>query len=84
MFENSFGDANALVRLDVLNGSQSNAWAEDDDYGMQDWELFAKLVLDGHRLEVVPKALYWYRTNSKRWEPNCLFGGLGILRNVGP
>ncbi|KAK3289545.1 hypothetical protein CYMTET_3033 [Cymbomonas tetramitiformis] len=32
----------------------------------KDWELHARAVLAGYRLEVVPYALYWYRTNAGR------------------
>lgn len=67
MFENSFGDANALVQRSLLvEGKLGAGWATEDAYGVQDWEFFARLVLAGYNLEVVPKALYWYRTNSQR------------------
>jgi len=49
---------------------QAGGWAEDDSYGVQDWELFSRAVLAGYRLEVVPRALYWYRTNSHRCQPS--------------
>lgn len=60
LFRNAFGDANALVSrraLELLGG-----WAEEDGYGVQDWELFAGAALESNlRLEVVPIPLYWYR-----------------------
>lgn len=35
------------------------------DYGVghEDWELFARAVLSGLKLELVPEPLYWYRVN---------------------
>ena len=29
--------------------------------GHEDWELWARAVLNGYALQVVPEALYWYR-----------------------
>lgn len=41
--------------LELLGG-----WAEDDSYGVQDWELFASAALRGDiTMEVVPLSLYW-------------------------
>jgi hypothetical protein len=52
---------------------QAGGWAEEDSYGVQDWELFSRAVLAGYRLEVVPRALYWYRTNSQSMLRSALF-----------
>ncbi|KAK3282846.1 hypothetical protein CYMTET_9435, partial [Cymbomonas tetramitiformis] len=35
MFENGFGDANALINKKVLEDPAINGWAEDDGYGVQ-------------------------------------------------
>ena len=32
--------------------------------GHEDWELWARAVLRGYMLRVVPEALYWYRLGS--------------------
>ena len=60
-FYNCFGDTNAMVRRDCLLGL--GGFTEDYGYGHEDKELYARAVLEGHRLEVVPEALYWYREN---------------------
>ena len=36
-------------------------FTEDASVGHEDWELWARAVLHGYRLQVVPEALYWYR-----------------------
>jgi len=59
VFNNEYGDANALIRAQALE--ELGGWAEDEAYGVQDWELFARAAVRGYRLEVVPEALYWYR-----------------------
>ena len=58
-FENRFGDANSLIRRDVFE----KIGGFHEEYGVthEDWELFARAVLNGIPLEVVPEALYWYR-----------------------
>jgi glycosyltransferase involved in cell wall biosynthesis len=59
MVRNCFGDANALVSRRCLTAV--GGFTEDRGVGHEDWELFARAVLAGFRLEVVPEALYWYR-----------------------
>ena len=59
IFKNCFGDASALVQrsaFDALRG-----FTEDAGVGHEDWELWARAVLQGYKLQVVPEALYWYR-----------------------
>jgi glycosyltransferase involved in cell wall biosynthesis len=58
-FKNCFGDANALIRKDVF--WKLGGFSEDYGVGHEDWELFAKAVLHGYHLEVIPEALYYYR-----------------------
>ncbi|MHC4593147.1 MAG: glycosyltransferase, partial [Planctomycetota bacterium] len=62
LFRNVFGDMNALVRRDVYLavGGQS----EDYGLGFQDWEFFAKAVLAGYTLEVIPESLFFYRVTE--------------------
>ena len=59
VFKNCFGDANSLVRRDVF--LSLGGFTEDEGVGHEDWELWARAVLQGHVLQVVPEALYWYR-----------------------
>lgn len=56
---NCYGDANALVRRDTF--LQVGGFTEEQGVTHEDWEFFARAVLRGHRLEVVPEALFWYR-----------------------
>lgn len=58
-FRNCFGDANALVRRDVFLAL--GGFTEDHGLGHEDWEFFARAVLKGYRLEVMPEPVYWYR-----------------------
>jgi glycosyltransferase involved in cell wall biosynthesis len=59
LMRNCFGDANCMIRKDVFNSL--HGFTEDAHICGEDWELFAKGVLAGYRLEVVPEALVWYR-----------------------
>lgn len=59
MFKNCFGDANALIRRDAFE--TLGGFTEDYGVGHEDWEFFARAVLKGYRLTVIPEALFWYR-----------------------
>jgi GT2 family glycosyltransferase len=61
--ENSFGDANAMVRREVFEkiGYQVELFGRTGE----DWEFFARAILAGLKLRVVPQALYWYRSSPK-------------------
>lgn len=59
---NNFGDTNGLWRREVF--ARSGGFHEDWGVGHEDWELLAKAVLHGARLEVVPEPLAWYRLNE--------------------
>ncbi len=59
---NCFGDANALVRRSTFE--RLGGFTEDRGTTHEDWEFFAKAVLHGCTLEVVPEALVWYRFAS--------------------
>lgn len=61
-FNNCFGDANALIRRSVFN--DVGGFTEDFGVGHEDWEFFLRAVLKGHRLMVIPEALFWYRVAS--------------------
>jgi len=56
---NCFGHANALVRRSTFE--ELGGFTEDYGVGYEDYEFFARAVLRGARLEVVPEELFWYR-----------------------
>jgi len=58
-FYNCFGDTNALIRRDIFLAI--GGFTEDYGSGHEDQELYARAILQGYQLEVVPEALYWYR-----------------------
>jgi GT2 family glycosyltransferase len=62
LFRNAFGDANALVRREAFLAL--GGFTEDRDAGYEDWEFFARAVLAGLRLEVVPEPLFRYRVSD--------------------
>src|SRR5262249_34275096 len=59
MFENCFGDANALIDRKAFRA----VGGFDEDYGnaVSDWQLFATATLKGLRIEILPKPSFWYR-----------------------
>ena len=59
VLRNVFGDANAFIRRRVFE--RIGDFTEDVGVGCEDWEFFARAVLSGLRLEVVPEALVRYR-----------------------
>jgi glycosyltransferase involved in cell wall biosynthesis len=58
---NVFGDTNSLFRASAFRAL--GGFAEDRGVAHEDWELFAKAALRGFRHQVVPEALFWYRTD---------------------
>jgi glycosyltransferase involved in cell wall biosynthesis len=60
VFENRFGTAHALVRRAVFEAV--GGFAEARDAGCEDYEFYGRAALAGYRIEVVPEALFWYRT----------------------
>lgn len=62
LFENAFGDANALVRTAVFRAL--GGFTEEVGVGHEDWEFFARAVLAGYTLEVVPVPLFRYREST--------------------
>ena len=61
-FRNCFGDASALWRRETFFAL--GGFSEDVGLGYEDWELFARAVLRGARLELVPEPLHWYRVGE--------------------
>jgi len=60
---NRFGDANALWRRDTF--LRLGGFSEDYGTTHEDWELFARALLQGTHLEIVPEPLFWYRVGSR-------------------
>ncbi len=59
LFENVFGDTNALVRRTKF--MELGGFTCDQSNPAEDWRFFATAVLQGAALEVVPEPLFWYR-----------------------
>lgn len=60
--ENCFGDANSLVRKEFFEAV--GGFETDYGLGYEDYAFFAKALLLGARIEVVPERLFWYRVNA--------------------
>ena len=56
---NVYGDANAIFHTDRFRAV--GGFETDRDTSCEDWEAFVKLVHAGHRVEVVPDYLFFYR-----------------------
>ncbi|MCF8069621.1 MAG: glycosyltransferase [Desulfobacterales bacterium] len=63
-FRNAFGDSNALIRKSTFLALGGNT--EDYAVGMDDQEFFARAVLNGCKITVIPEALYWARQMPTR------------------
>jgi len=61
LFENCYGDAQALVRRDVLESV--GGFSEDFGVGHEDSEFFARTALAGHEVLSLPEPLFWYRVS---------------------
>ncbi len=59
---NCFGDANGLVRRDTF--LRLGGFTEDYGVTHEDWEFYARAVLQGCRMETIPEALFWYRVTD--------------------
>ncbi len=57
--KNVYGDANAIFRTDVFRSV--GGYETDRDSSWEDLEAFVKLVNAGHRLDVLPEYLFYYR-----------------------
>jgi len=56
---NCFGDANCCIRRDTF--LKIGGFTEDYGITHEDWEFYARAVLQGCRMETLPEALFWYR-----------------------
>jgi glycosyltransferase involved in cell wall biosynthesis len=60
--ENVFGDTCSVFRTAALRsvgGFEINRWSPTED-----WETFVKLAVRGHEVDVLPRPLFYYRTDS--------------------
>ena len=78
LFANCFGDSNALIRRASFEALGGNS--EDYGVGKDDQEFFARAVLGGYRLELVPEALYWARRSQVRLRHKHFAEHAGELR----
>ena len=63
VFENVFGDANALWKKSAFKSL--GGFAEDHSYSLQDWQIMNQASSNGYKIVTVPSpALYKYRTHS--------------------
>jgi len=62
LVRNGFGDSNCMVRKSVWE--EVGGFSEHYRIGLDDHEFFARVVLAGYRLLVVPESLYYYRLNE--------------------
>ncbi|KAK9806917.1 hypothetical protein WJX72_007378 [[Myrmecia] bisecta] len=71
IFKNCFGDANSFVRRDAF--LSLGGYSTDRGIGYEDWELYAKAVLKGYLVEVVPLPLYHYRFTAESMQKSTSF-----------
>ena len=62
LLRNGFGDSNCLVRKSTWEAL--GGFTEHYRIGLDDHEFFARAVLSGYRLLVIPEALFYYRLNA--------------------
>ncbi len=56
---NVYGDANAMSRTAALRSI--GGYETEKHTTCEDWEMYVKLVRHGHRIDVVPEYLFYYR-----------------------
>jgi glycosyltransferase involved in cell wall biosynthesis len=56
---NVYGDATAIYRTEAFR--RAGGYETDRGTSFEDWEAFVKLVHAGHRIDVVPEHLFYYR-----------------------
>lgn len=64
LFRNGFGHNNVLFKISSF--WSIDGYTEDYRVGKEDHELFARAVLRGLKLHLVPEALFWYRQSTTR------------------
>eukprot|EP00854_Cymbomonas_tetramitiformis_P003346 gene3346-4205_t len=63
MDDDNYAKPHEVSRM-VEVAQRTGGWPEETAYAVQDWELHTRAALRGLRLEVIPEALYWYRTTD--------------------
>ncbi len=81
-FANGFGDCNALIRKDAFEAL--DGFRTEYRVGKEDHEFFARAVLRGYQLEVVPLPLFWYRKPKDGVKTLHYAPSAGILRVASP
>ncbi|MEM9272329.1 MAG: DUF6212 domain-containing protein [Cyanobacteria bacterium P01_F01_bin.143] len=74
-FKNFFGDANALFKKTTFESL--GGFLEDRGHSMQDWHIFSRALLEGLKLYVVPRPLYWYRVRY-----NSMFRTTPVIKSI--
>ncbi len=64
-YRNVYGDANAIFRTEALRSVAG--YETDRDTSWEDLEVFVKLVHAGHRIDVLPDYLFYYRHLESGW-----------------
>jgi glycosyltransferase involved in cell wall biosynthesis/GT2 family glycosyltransferase len=65
---NVFGDANAIIRRRVFQ--QAGGFGEERSTSYEDWELLARLAVNGMNLDVLPEHLLLYRHTEEGFSRN--------------
>ena len=60
--QNTYGDANAIYRVDVIRSL--GAFSEERGFACQDWDLFLRMCLAGKKYWLLPEPLFWYRVRA--------------------
>ena len=71
IFKNCFGDANMFARRQAFLAL--GGYTTDRGIGYEDWELYAKAVIEGYLLEVVPLPMYHYRFTAESMQKSTSF-----------
>jgi glycosyltransferase involved in cell wall biosynthesis len=68
VFANVFGDANFIIKSSAFKAV--GGFSEKRDASHEDWELLARLVLGGYKLDVIPEFLFRYRHTNAGFSRN--------------
>jgi GT2 family glycosyltransferase len=89
-FLNVFGDVHCLVKRRVFE--ELGGFEERYSGYQEDWEFFARAVLAGHKLELIPEPLLFYRisqnsvsrSSAQNWNANRACSIQPYVNAVGP
>ncbi len=62
LFKNVWGDANMIISRKAFE--EIGGFTEDRYVGFEDYELFVRLSLNGHKIDVIPEYLFYYRQRA--------------------